>query len=332
MGQYSGANQWVDSIYQFETTDVVQGGPNGVDNKPLKDLADRTTWLYEQMGTVFNLTGDVQKSGNNSITAADQGKMIVAIATGVNTLTIADASTFRHGAIIPISSYCNAGCVINVVGTGGQQFYDLSGWRSAMYMHNREHLILVALTNHFKVISAIGNFYTAGEEVKGRKEMANTIALKGQLLQRNQYPRLWEYVASLTLWQEVTIDAYFWSFGLIYQGFFTTGDEVSTFRLPDERGLFDRMIDLGRGIDYNRYSSYAGGYERDLLQDHFHNVDPNPNANSQSGWGKMTTGNDGPEGTLRIIKSSGPYDNGGSFIGANETTVKNVGKLNLIRF
>jgi hypothetical protein len=44
-------------IYQFETTDVVEGGLGGVDNKPLLQLANRTKWLYDQRA----LKGDLKE-------------------------------------------------------------------------------------------------------------------------------------------------------------------------------------------------------------------------------------------------------------------------------
>lgn len=37
--------QWDEGVYQLETTDPVQGGADGVDNKPHKNLANRTLWL-----------------------------------------------------------------------------------------------------------------------------------------------------------------------------------------------------------------------------------------------------------------------------------------------
>ena len=40
---------WEEGIYQLETTDPVQGGPDGVDNLPHKHLANRTAWLKEQV-------------------------------------------------------------------------------------------------------------------------------------------------------------------------------------------------------------------------------------------------------------------------------------------
>lgn len=41
--------EWVAGIYQYEETDVVQGGPNGMDNVQGKQLANRTAWLKQQV-------------------------------------------------------------------------------------------------------------------------------------------------------------------------------------------------------------------------------------------------------------------------------------------
>ena len=44
-------------VYQLELTDPVQGGPTGVSNTPLKNLANRTAWLKQQIDGF--ISGDV---------------------------------------------------------------------------------------------------------------------------------------------------------------------------------------------------------------------------------------------------------------------------------
>ncbi|EJL6636786.1 hypothetical protein NMS59_002890 [Vibrio cholerae] len=39
---------WEEGIYQFETTDPVEGGPEGIDNKPTRQLANRTAYLKKE--------------------------------------------------------------------------------------------------------------------------------------------------------------------------------------------------------------------------------------------------------------------------------------------
>ncbi|MGY2573759.1 hypothetical protein [Vibrio sp. C8] len=42
-------SQWEDEIYQLETTDPVEGGPDGIDNRQAKQLANRTLYLKQQL-------------------------------------------------------------------------------------------------------------------------------------------------------------------------------------------------------------------------------------------------------------------------------------------
>lgn len=44
--------QWVENIYQLETSDPVMGGPDGVDNRQAKELGARTNWLKDQVDTI----------------------------------------------------------------------------------------------------------------------------------------------------------------------------------------------------------------------------------------------------------------------------------------
>lgn len=39
---------WEAGIYQFETTDPVEGGPEGIDNKPTRQLTNRTAYLKQE--------------------------------------------------------------------------------------------------------------------------------------------------------------------------------------------------------------------------------------------------------------------------------------------
>lgn len=41
--------QWVENIYQLETSDPVMGGPDGIDNRQAKELGARTNYLKDQV-------------------------------------------------------------------------------------------------------------------------------------------------------------------------------------------------------------------------------------------------------------------------------------------
>ncbi|MFP9470334.1 hypothetical protein AB6D37_16555 [Pectobacterium brasiliense] len=51
---------WTDGVYQIERNDPVGGGPDGAANKPLKDLTNRTRWLYQKFNTAFDDLGWIQ--------------------------------------------------------------------------------------------------------------------------------------------------------------------------------------------------------------------------------------------------------------------------------
>nr|WP_240634970.1 phage tail protein [Brenneria salicis]NMN91604.1 hypothetical protein [Brenneria salicis ATCC 15712 = DSM 30166]RBP63078.1 hypothetical protein DES54_11393 [Brenneria salicis ATCC 15712 = DSM 30166]RLM30769.1 phage tail protein [Brenneria salicis ATCC 15712 = DSM 30166] len=41
--------EWIDGIYQLETSDPVVGGPGGVSNRQAEQLADRTAYLKKEL-------------------------------------------------------------------------------------------------------------------------------------------------------------------------------------------------------------------------------------------------------------------------------------------
>ncbi len=46
-------SRYDDGVYQLELTDPVVGGPNGVSNAPLRNLANRTRWLKDQIAEML---------------------------------------------------------------------------------------------------------------------------------------------------------------------------------------------------------------------------------------------------------------------------------------
>ena len=72
------------------------------------------------------------------------------------------------------------------------------------------------------------------------------LKLNGALLKRQDYPVLWSWanenflVVSEEEWNEDR------------HGYFSSGDTTNTFRLPDTRGEFFRVLDEGRGLDKDR--------------------------------------------------------------------------------
>lgn len=92
---------------------------------------------------------------------------------------------------------------------------------------------------------------------------AGFVLMQGQLLARTgTYANLWAFANASG---NIGLDAD-WLAGTI-TGAFSYGDGVTTFRLPDPRGLFMRVLDNGRGVDTGRLM-YAR--QADELKSHTH--------------------------------------------------------------
>lgn len=57
MANITETSNWETGVYQFETTDPIQGGADGVDNLPHKQLGNRTLWLKAQVDALNALKG-----------------------------------------------------------------------------------------------------------------------------------------------------------------------------------------------------------------------------------------------------------------------------------
>ena len=72
MANLTETNRWEAGIYQLETSDPVMGGPNGIDNRAPRELANRTLWLKTELAKA------VAQIGANKIEAAQ----VYALKTG----------------------------------------------------------------------------------------------------------------------------------------------------------------------------------------------------------------------------------------------------------
>lgn len=52
MANISEIATWESGIYQIEAADPVQGGPDGIDNRPHKQLANRTAYLKQEQDSL----------------------------------------------------------------------------------------------------------------------------------------------------------------------------------------------------------------------------------------------------------------------------------------
>ncbi|EJH8994095.1 tail fiber protein [Salmonella enterica] len=92
MGKLTELEQWEDDIYQIETSDPVLGGPDGVTNKPAKQLANRTLWLKQQLLDVNNALAEHARSRNHP-DASLVNKGFVKLYSGVTSMDETMAAT-----------------------------------------------------------------------------------------------------------------------------------------------------------------------------------------------------------------------------------------------
>ncbi|EHJ3655077.1 hypothetical protein J9T75_000212 [Salmonella enterica] len=92
MGKLTELEQWDEDVYQIETSDPVLGGPEGIANKPAKQLANRTQWLKKRLEDANNALAEHEKSRNHP-DATLTSKGFVKLYSGVTSLDETMAAT-----------------------------------------------------------------------------------------------------------------------------------------------------------------------------------------------------------------------------------------------
>lgn len=309
MGLYQGENQWREDVYQFEQTDVVQGGPTGIDNKPLKELADRTAFLKAAMRGYFGIT-NVNASKSLTVSEVNNKLVIVSGATAF-ALTLPTLSTDLAGLRICVISQNSKQITLNATVKISS---DIA--KTSLIIAEGEKVELVFDGTDLHLLDHTSNILTVGDFGYGYKLKKNSVVANGALLLRAEYPRLFEYVQSLQS-QNSVISETTWNTIPGNKGFFTLGTNSTNFRVPDLRSMFVRGLDLGAGITYGRQNENPGGYEADELKSHSHGVPPDDKR------GRSDNANDRdvmvPNGDGRRVQSDST--------GGAETRPKNIGLI-----
>lgn len=317
---------WEEGIYQIEQTDVVLGGADGISNLQQKQLANRTLWLRDQLG---RYGGYKTVDTSTTLAAADLKKLIIGTGKVAITLPAIDA-TVPDGARCSVIAVCDADIkYITLLANSGNILAGKSS-RPAIYLHDGESAVLANIGGQWRVTDFDGNLYKVGEEVKARTVFKNCITMQGQTLNRADYPRLWEYIQNAG--SDVIVTDNTWlSDAVRYRGFFSTGNGSSTFRLPDERGMIDRGLDLGRGLDLYRLDAKPGGYETSDNEQHGHKANGNSNGDSGGSGGVMVSSFKGFE-DINDTNTSGGVTKRFIEYSGSEARPKNIGKIPQIRF
>ncbi|ECU9161662.1 TPA: tail fiber protein [Salmonella enterica] len=94
MAKLTELERWDEDVYQIETSDPVVGGPEGISNRPQKQLANRTQWLKKRLEETNNALTEHEKSRNHpDATLTDKG--FVKLYSGVTSMDETMAATPR---------------------------------------------------------------------------------------------------------------------------------------------------------------------------------------------------------------------------------------------
>ncbi len=239
-------------------------------------------------GAASLFTGRKEVTTNYSldvVTGGEDLNKLVQIRSGATQVVITLPSVLDIPANLPIVFEAMIGTSVEnkITTTGGQFFYLNNTSKTSLYIRPGEVVWLFRYSDGFYVINDFGDKYK-----KLAKPIAaftadtdlNEVVLKGQLVLRADYPRLWEKVQ--TLGNSLVSEAV-WSLAsgvngagqtveFPNRGKWSTGDTSTTFRFPDFRGMALRGVIAETGSDNERYTNDRGNYQKNELKSHGHDV------------------------------------------------------------
>lgn len=291
----SAAGPLLNSITLVDTTDTVTGGLSGNANVATKQLADNDAYLYKIKGGFENVvqldnTGSVTSI---NITTGNLLRNLVVLFHSDNvalTANLPAASGMRDGDVACIKRLAsgprNVTKLAANAGAGDKIIDRYGNLLDYIYLHAGESVVMYKIAGspgYWHILEFNGNLYNVGDVVSGYQVTRQGALMRnGQVVNRADYPRLWDFVnAQLGASTGLVVSDATWSSdpgstGLYpYKSRFSTGNGTTTFRLPDDRGTFERMLSMsGAGRDADRISagddSIPGSLQNEALKSHTH--------------------------------------------------------------
>ena len=285
---------WEPGIYQFETSDPVMGGENGVDNRPPRQLANRTLWLKDQVAAlntkipsqatastpgIAKLVNNLTGGGTDAALTAEQGKVLAGMIGNINSGKADKASSFAGYGLSSSQDLTGnlalsgqAWQSLSLVPSGGVHRLQLETTGDTAYFVWRDKsassggkLYRVPVDRDAGTLATFGVTLAhygitdaAGAAEVAQAAPSGTIAY----FATNTAPAGWLKANGAAVSRTVYA-ALFAAIGTR----FGVGDGSTTFRLPDLRGEFIRGWDDGRGADSGRG---IGSWQADEIKAHTH--------------------------------------------------------------
>nr|DAK17279.1 MAG TPA: tail collar fiber protein [Caudoviricetes sp.] len=274
MANLSEMSRWEAGIYQWETSDPVQGGPNGIDNRPTRELANRTRWLYDELDRVRARMDD--PNFYKSITVSDSKALF-------------DANNYLHIGADAAGGYIRnkkTGKGIQLKNDGTLQYDGADVITTRKVSNNPDDYTVATVPSSFALNKAFDNSIKRGGAI-GLGGAAHQIAIgwdtpglvakvDTQTVNVGVPTGAIAYFAHTTVpygWLKangaaVSRTVYANLFALIGTNY-GAGDGRTTFNLPDLRGEFIRSWDDGRTVDNGRV---IGSWQADEFRSHSHGI------------------------------------------------------------
>ena len=162
---------WEDGIYQIEENDPVLGGENGITNKPIKQLANRTLWLKKALELFGKKSAPKDLTANSTSTADESGhshKLPVGSTTqkGIWQAT-SDTGVDSDGLVLTAKAGKKLAQMIAVVQLALNNYIPLNRRSSAVNSNDE---------NNVATSKAVKTAYDKGVEAKNAADGANNNA------------------------------------------------------------------------------------------------------------------------------------------------------------
>jgi hypothetical protein len=326
MTPYTPTDTFHSNISNFDIGDLVLGGAIGPDNVPVKELADNGLWLFNRLGRFDGV--HVLNAGNqgNLIDRTVRLKLLYVDGAGNLTFTMDNIANLQDGDVFHFKVKNSSNKSASFLFSAGQGATDGTTAYTKIICHDGDEFRLIVYSGAFLFCAIRGNWDIVGQDRLVRVVPKNAIIAQGQLVNRVDYARLWDFINGNAL---VIADAT-WSSAVANMAHFSSGNGTTTFRLPDMRAMMHRALDLGRGIRLGNTANDPGNYESDAVGPHTH-ITNIPQTN-HSTFGQPPVGvTDGAylgAGASGIPYLSG-FPNSG---GATDNRVKNIGFIPIIYY
>ncbi len=277
-------------VYQLELTDPVIGGPSGVSNAPLKNLANRTKYLKDHVDALESTRAPLASpvlTGTPTAPTATQGNSTTQLATTafVNAEISADAAPISHvgatGAAHGVATASVAGFMaaadkskLDGIAAGAQAntVTSVAGRTGAVALavgdvSGAAPLASPVLTGTPTApTAALGTNTTQLATTAFVKSAMDNVQVEqaGQVVffAMNSAPSGWLKANGAAV-SRTAYAALFAAIGITHGA----GDGSTTFNLPDLRGEFIRGWDDSRGVDAGRA---FGSWQADEFRSHVH--------------------------------------------------------------